>query len=356
MPRKKWALVCGSVGMAVPFLTLSAIWFVLAGERVSWLPWVFLVLYAVFFMVVGVTQMAMNTLTGKLVQATRRGRLITLSTAVGAPAAILAAGLLLGPWLAKADHGFGYIFGFAGIAFLLSSIFGVALTEPADDYEEKAAGLVDPFAEAWRIIRDDRDFRRLAVVAALFSAVLVLFPHYQAMGRTHLGLRLDNLLLWVVVQNAATGLFSLLAGPVADRSGNRVVLRWVVFFSAAPPLLATVLGQCDPELGRRLYWMVFFPIGLTPLTIKILTNYALEISEPADHPRYVSTLSLCVAGPIVCFSPLVGLTVGLTSFEFVFITGAIVILLGGMMTYRLREPRHHLQEEDVDDAAITVED
>jgi len=356
MPCKKWTLVCCSVAMAVPFLILSTIWFVIAGERVSWLPWVFLVLYALFFTVVGVNQMAFHTLTGKLVKATRRGRLITLSTAVGAPAAILAAGLLLGPWLARSDHGFGFIFGFTGVAFLLTSVFGMALREPADNYEEKAGGLLEPFASALRIIRDDGDFRRLAAVAVLFSTVLVLFPHYQAMGRSHLGLHLDNLLLWVVVQNAATGLFSLLAGPVADRSGNRLVLRWVIFFSATPPLLATALGQADPELGRRLYWLVFFPIGLTPLTLKVLMNYTLEISAPADHPRYVSTLSLCVAAPIIVFSPLVGLTVGLTSFEFVFITGAIVILLAGILTYRLREPRHRLEEEDVDDTGMVVED
>jgi MFS family permease len=356
MPQKKWVLVYGSVAMAVPFLALSAVWFVINGERVSWLPWVFLALYALFFMVVGVNQMAFHTLTGKLVKATRRGRLLTFSTAIGAPAAILAASLLLGPWLERSDHGFGYIFGFTGVAFLLTAIFGMTLREPADNYEEKAAGLLDPFAAALRIIRDDHDFRRLAAVAALFSTVLVLFPHYQAMGRTQLDLRLDNLLLWVVVQNAATGLFSLLAGPIADRSGNRLVLRWVVFFSAAPPLLATFLGQIDPELGRRLYWLVFFPIGLTPLTIKVLMNYALEISAPADHPRYVSTLSLCVAAPTVVFSPLVGLIVDLTSFEFVFITGAIVILLGGSLTYRLREPRHHNKEADVDGAAIAVEE
>ena len=71
--------------------------------------------------------MAINTLTGKLVKVTRRARLITLSTAVGAPAGILAVSLLLGPWLARSDRGFGFIFGFAGITFLLTSIFGMAL-------------------------------------------------------------------------------------------------------------------------------------------------------------------------------------------------------------------------------------
>ena len=352
---KKWALVGLTVGMALPFLGLSAIWFLVDGQSTAWLPWAFLVLYGLFFMAVGLNQMALHTLTGKLIRATRRGRLMTLANAVGAPASIAAALLLLGPWLAEADHGFGYIFGFTGVMFLSMVIFGGALMEPADDHEEDAVRPLQYFAAAYRVLRDDSSFRRLAVVTALFSTVLMLFPHYQALGRERLGLTLDSLLWWVVVQNAGTGLFSLLAGPIADRSGNRLVLKVIVFCCAIPPLLAVALAQLSPELGRQLYWVVFIPIGLTPVTMKVLANYTLEISSPADHPRYISTLSLCSAAPIVVFSPLLGLTVSLTSFEFVFALGAVVILLGGFLTWRLREPRHHVVD-DVDDAGVTVED
>ena len=100
------------------------------------------------------------------------------------------------------------------IAVLVMVFFGGALVEPADDHEEEPVRPLQYFAAAYRVIRDDRSFRRLAAVTALFSTVLMLFPHYQALARERLGLTLDNLLLWVVVQNVGTGVFSLLAVPI----------------------------------------------------------------------------------------------------------------------------------------------
>ena len=340
MPQKKWALVVCAVLMGLPWLLLSSAWFFLGGERAAWMPWAFLVLYGLFFVAVGLNQMVLHTLTGKLVRATRRGRLLTMSTAIGAPAAIVAAGIFLGPWLARPDHGFGYIFGFTGLMFLVSIVFALALAEPADAYKEKSRGPLHRFTSAYRVIHEDRNFRRLAIVAALFSTVLMLFPHYQALGREYLDLNLDNLMLWVIVQNAGTGLFSLLAGPVADRSGNRRVLRVVIMLSAVSPIIAATFALFPPEVGRNLFWIVFVPIGLTPVSVKVLANYTLEICPPSEHPRYISTLSLCIAGPIMLFSPLIGLSVSLTSFGTVFVAGALVILTAGLLTWRLPEPRH----------------
>ena len=190
------------------------------------------------------------------------------------------------------------------------------------------------------MIHEDRNFRRLAIVAALFSTVLMLFPHYQALGREYLDLNLDNLMLWVIVQNAGTGLFSLLAGPVADRSGNRRVLRVGIMLSAVSPIIAATFALFPPEVGRNLFWIVFVPIGLTPVSVTVLANYTLELCPPSEHPRYISTLSLCIAGPIMLFSPLIGLSVSLPSFGTVFVAGALVILTAGLLTWRLPEPRH----------------
>ena len=60
-------------------------------------------------------------------------------------------------------------------------------------------------------------------VAMAFGSSLALFPHYQALGRSNrLSLSFDNLMMWVVIQNMGTALFSLVAGPIADRRGNRI--------------------------------------------------------------------------------------------------------------------------------------
>lgn len=342
MPQKKRALTACTLLMAMPFLILSGICFLTGGEGGGWLPWVFLLLYAAFFAVTGVSQLTMNTLQGKLIQPTRRGRLLMVSTGIGAPAAMVAAWLWMEDWLARPDGGFGYLFGFTGLTFLAASLCAWMLFEPEDDYCEAHSHPFRYFTDSWQIICLDANFRRLALVAACFSTVLMLFPHYQAMGREVLGLEMKtSLMLWVVVQNAGTFLFSVLAGPLADRRGNRLVLCGLILACTTTPLLAAALAFLGSELGGPAYWLVFVPLGLTPVVFRMLNNYTLELADPVDHPRYVSTLSLCLAVPIVCFSPLVGLLISMTSFQFVFFCGAAVILVGGILTARLAEPRHH---------------
>ena len=56
----------------------------------------------------------------------------------------------------------------------------------------------------------------LAIVSALFSTTLVLFPHYQQIAAERLGLKTQWLVWWVVAQNMGTALFSLITGPIAD--------------------------------------------------------------------------------------------------------------------------------------------
>lgn len=149
---------------------------------------------------------------------------------------------------------------------------------------------------------------------------------------------MTDLTKWVIVQNVGTALFSLIAGPLADWRGNRAVLRFSLLGIAAMPLGAIGLSLSG-DAGRGWFWAVFVGIGLTPITIKTLYNYTLEIADTEDHPRYLSTLSLCVAVPLL-FSPLVGAAVDRVGFEAVFIAVAAAVFSGWLLTWRLAEPRH----------------
>lgn len=338
-PLKRRALARSTTGMAVPFLVLAAIWLVTEGKTGAWMPWVFLIAYGIFFAITGFNQLALNTLQGKLIQPARRGRLMSMATTFGCPLAILAAYWLMGPWLESPIPGFGYTFGICGVMFLIALVVTFFLVEPADNFEEPALRPHEHFTAAWKIIRHDAHFRRLAIVAALFSMVLMLFPHYEALGRLRLQLPLGNLVYWVMLQNAGTGIFSLIAGPIADRHGTRRALGIILLLCTSMPLLAVALVWFDPELGRKLYWLVFLPTGLTPVALRTLTNYTLEIAPPHDHPRYVSTMNLCVSGPILLFSPLLGLLIEMASFELVFLFGTLVILAAALLVWRLHEPR-----------------
>lgn len=339
-PVKSRALRLTSLAMSGPFLLLAGIWFLLDEKRQPWLPALFLLLYFVFFCFTGLNQLSFGTVQGKLIEARRRGRLLAISGVISSVGAIASAWHWL-PILLKRSDGFGWIFVISGVGFSVSGVVCLLLREPEDavDGEGRAAGRM--LHGVWSVVRRDVAFRRLAVVAMLFITAQLLFPHYQRLGRDRLDAGSFDLMVWVVSQNAGAGIFSLLAGAVADRLGNRLAIRLLVLSSALTPLLALVLttDAAVDRFGRSAFWLTFFSLGLIPVTLKALVNYALEISAHDDHPRYVSTLSLCLALPF-SLSPLVGLLVDVVGFSAVLLAVGLMIALGGLLTFRMFEPRH----------------
>jgi hypothetical protein len=338
LPQKRSVVVICTLWMATMFFVLAGMWW-LAGTTVHWwMPLVFLGCYAMFFVATGINNVSFGTLQGKLIHATRRGRLLLAANVIGAAAAILAASVLMPHWLTPEGGRFEMMFGFAAICFVVAAFSLLLTSEPRDCYVQRDRGVGHLFASAWDIMRTDRNFRRLALVAMAFGSSLALFPHYQALGRSsRLSLSFDNLVVWVVIQNIGTALFSLLAGPIADRRGNRLVMQLVMAGVAAMPIVAIGLSYWK-AWGATLYPTVFLLIGLTPIGYRTLSNFTLELSAAADHPRYLSTLGLCFALPLVV-SPALGWVVAVTGFEAGFFAISGVVFMGWLLTFRLHEPR-----------------
>lgn len=362
---KKWSLLFTSFVMGLSLIVLAVLWQVLDDRQQRWLPVVFLFLYLVFFVSNGLNQLAFGTLQGKLIRPHRRGELLGLSGMGGSVASVIGAWFLLQYWLSLEDRGFGYIFGFSGLGFLVAGATCLFVKEPPDvgqvfnlpahertDSDEHVKNVLHAdggLVASYRLVRDDLQFRKLAIVAMLFIAIQLLFPHFQALGQRHVAKDQIGfqLMLWVIAQNVAVGVFSFVSGKLADRFGNRLSLRLQVFGTALVPLLAVLFTSGIDGLGPQHFWLTFFFLGLTPVTIKTLTNYSLELAEPSRHPLYVSTLQACLAVPF-CLSPLVGWLVDLLGFESVFLGVSGVIVLSGLASFRLIEPRHHQRDELVE--------
>jgi len=350
MPRKKWALAACTSLMAFSFLALSAIWLVFGASPASWQPIVFIFFYAMFFISTGVNQIAFGTIQGKLVPVNRRGRLLLIASILGAVLAIGAAVSLLPFWLRPDGGDFGLIFGFSGLCFVVSAVAALCLREQPDKHKQPPHPFIEHFTGAIQTLRNDTNFRRLAIVGALFGTSMMLFPHYQALGRERLSLQFNSLIWFVVVQNAGVALFSFPAGSLADRFGNRMVLRMTMLAMCSAPLTALALVYFR-SVGHSAYYLVFLLVGLTPVTIKTINNYTLEICDSSDHPRYLSTLGLCIFAPVF-FSPLVGFLVDALNFESVFIGITVLVFIGWLLTFGLQEPRHHISTSAVP-ASIT---
>ncbi len=346
--EKKWALVISTCLMACPFIALSALWYYVHEHPPAWMAGLFLGCYALFFVVTGVNRLCYNTTQGKLIRANRRGRLLAIAGVLGSALSIMAVWLLLPRWLEIPDHyGYVFIFGMTGLGFILAGTVCMFIDEPADKPAKVKIGWRHHIQEAWRIWSTDRDFRILAVAAMLFVMIQLAFPHFQLLGKQALA-REDvdvqshgfHLMIWVVSQNAAVGIFSLISGLIADRWGNRLAIRIQVFAVSLAPVGALLLGSGLIDSGVWWYGIVFFLLGLAPVTFSTLNNYVLELAVTSDHPRYVSTLSVCMAVPF-CFSPLVGALLDHFGFPVVFTFITALIALGGAMTFWMSEPRHN---------------
>ena len=213
------------------------------------------------------------------------------------------------------------------------------LVEPAD----KATSSVrksNPIFGAISILRTNRQFALLCLIAFAFGFSMMLFPHYQALGRERLSLSFQSIVFWVIVQNIGTATFSIVIGLVADRFGNRLVLRGTLFGIGIMPLLALFLAG-TASVGTSFFWIVFVLFGLTPVTIRILSNFVLELAAPEDQPSYLSTLSMCVAIPIY-FSPLLGLAIDYVSYDIPMLCIAIAVGIGWVVTFIIAEPRKEM--------------
>ena len=339
LQQKKWALVGYTGLMSLAFLGLAGVWFAAESVPSGWLPAIFLAIYTMFFAATGINQLTLNTLQGKLIRTTQRGRLLLVGNVVGSATAIACAWWLMPRWLGAYDAEFNKIFAFTGGCFALAAVGSVLLAEPRDYFEEAPTRFTRIFSDAWDILRSDPTFGRLAIISSLFGTSMLLFPHYQALGRgERVGSTMNDLMYWVVVQNAGTALFSMVAGPLADRYGNRLVLRLVMVGVCGAPLLALLLWYTDYK-SQLFFPLVFVLVGLTPVGIRIFNNYALEICEPIQHTRYLSTLNVCSSVPIF-LSPLAGTLIDWWGFAPIFLLVTGLMLWGWVLTSGLVEPRH----------------
>ena len=320
------------------FLGLAGLWWLSGGERKAWLPIGFLVLYTIFFSATGVNELIHSTLVGKLVPTRRRGRLILLATTIGALCAVTAAWFLLRKWLFGDQGAFGLIFLTTGSCFLVASLITRFLVEEEDVPTGTKRNGLDLFYMSWQTLVVDRNFRLLAFVSAMMGMALTLFPHYQNLARTRLELDYTALLPWLIAQNLGAAFFSWPTGWLGDRFGYRLVLKCVMLTLCVAPVLAIVLST-TPGVSSVWYTVIFCLLGLTPVSVKAFNNYTLEIVEPKYHPRYLSTMRLCMSLPAISTSLFLGVLIDWVGFEFVFGLVTFLIFCGWVAVFWLNEPR-----------------
>ncbi|QDT35432.1 MFS transporter [Thalassoglobus polymorphus] len=346
-PLKKLPLFATAIAMALPFLLLSAIWYGLEDRRTWWMPPFFLVLYFIFFSATGINQLAFGTLQGKLVRPNRRGFLLGVGGVIGSFFAVTAALFWLQPWLSIPNHdGFTWVFLFNGTAFLAAGCVALFCVEERDNDDGlRPMKIIQPFATAWKIFRHDHAFRKAAFVSMLFISSLLVFPHYQWLGMTKVGTTETDLIYWVIAQNISVGFYSPILGRIADQFGNRLAIRLGLFAVSLTPILAIMFAWGVIPNAAEWFWLTFVLLGLTPVLMRTILNYTLELVEEQHHPQYLSTMKIMFALPFV-FSPLVGFLIDTIPYEIPFFGVSFLVILSAILTFQMVEPRHQFSANE----------
>jgi len=284
---------------------------------------------------VGYNHLANGTLQGKLISPEKRGRLLAYSNVIGCSLSIALAIYLMPRWLAESAPRYAVIFGVTAGAFGIAAFISFGFKE-LPSRPEGTAPFFKFLGDALLLLRHDRNFRRFAIVILLFYSIWPLFPHYAVFGKRTLGLASSGFVTLIVAQNASNAVGAGVMGNIADRSGNRSVLRLLILISAFTPLLAVGISRMPS--GAQLYWIIFALIGFTPVSARIVTNYTLEIAPQEKHPQYLGVMSLFQAIPLFV-SPLIGALIEQFAFEPVFFACSALVVLGFLLTFRLVEPR-----------------
>ena len=334
MPKKQGFFVLTGFGFAIPWFILSSI--------LSLTHWsgnviiaVFLVLCTLHWLAVGCNHLANGTIQGKLISPEKRGRLLAYSNIIGCTLSIGVAFYLLPRWLSASPPRYAVLFGATALSFSIAASVSFWFKE-LPSQPEGTAPFFKFLGEALLLLKYDRNFRRFAGVILLFYSIWPLFPHYTVFGQRTLGLAPSGFVALIIAQNASNAIGAGIMGNIADRSGNRFVLRLLILISALMPVLAVGISRMPS--GADFYWIIFALMGFTPVSARIVTNYTLEIAPQEKHPQYLGVMSLFQAIPLFV-SPLVGALIEKLAFEPVFISCSVLVLLGFLLTFRLSEPR-----------------
>ena len=334
MPKKQAFFVFTGLGFAIPWFVLSAI-LSLTDWSANIIVATFLALCTLHWLAVGCHHLANGTLQGKLISPEKRGRLLAYSNIIGCTLAIGLAFYLLPRWLSDSTAHYAVLFGATAVSFSVAALVSIWFKELPSP-SQSTAPFFKFLGDALLLLRDDRNFRRFAIVILLFYSIWPLFPHYTVFGQRTLGLTPSGFVALIVAQNASNAVGAGIMGNIADRSGNRLVLRMLILISAFMPLLA--IGISRMPSGAQFYWIVFALMGFTPVSARIVTNYTLEIAPQAKHPQYLGVMSLFQAIPLFV-SPLIGMLIEKFAFEPIFISCSVLVSIGFLLTFRLAEPR-----------------
>lgn len=310
----------------------------------------------------GLSQIPFMTMIGDTIPPNWRGRFFGARYLLGGLLALAA-----GPWVRwlLSDHctlGFPNNYGWLFLAGGLVSVpalgsFCFAEERPRPVQRRRLPVLTD-LRRGLRIVRRDRNFRRLIVTRCLAAFMLGLtMPFIVPYALSNLGIAASAVALFVVCKVLTYSLSNLLWSRVSDYHGNRRLLILSAFTSLVALAMVLVVHLL-PNTPLHLYGSVHLPlrvafVGLTFACFGFsnagqeigYTNFLLEVIPERKRATYLTVYYLFWLP--LCWVPLLGAVLigSHNRFMLGFTIACVLCVAVIWYTFRLREVRELEDEE-----------
>lgn len=305
-PTRKWTFVAAvSVSAMVLLVISSTLW----GMNHNAGLVVFFVCMIVLGASLGVTTLAMQEVTAKVIPRERIGHLLSLQ--VSASGLVLLVLMLSVMWLhpdVENDAHRAMMMVAAAVAWVMAGLVFARVKEPPSAVESKTSAWSE-IASGWRFYRTVPWFRRFMLVRSTFLSVGLATPFYSVHAAQEFARTAHSLSLIII----ATGVTSVLSAPVwsavLQRDPRKALFRSGLFAAAAGAIV--IIHEIYAEAYPLVYMLVFalLQLAVQGLTQSSKTYLALMCPEE-DRPRYLaaSNAMLGVLGIVV--SGLIGVLAG----------------------------------------------
>ncbi len=244
---------------------------------------------------------------------------------------------MLGPSGPPFPQNYGLMFGISTFIFVVAAI---ALTLVAEEEHpvplEPGPPMRQYLAYLGRVLRDDRDFRRLTIVRLLLDLSMMGVPFYVIFGEHELKLRREALVGdTLLIMTIGTTIASIVMGWLSRRSGSRAVIR----SSGVASILHPALALLSLTLGQPSLYLAFLTVGFVNAVVAPgYFDWIITHAPPDRRPIYVGLANTISA--VSHLAPFLGgFILNLTSYSVLFVVSIVFAVTGLISTALLSEPR-----------------
>lgn len=333
-PVRKYFWVFSALVQGVCWLTAALLIFFYRG---SFLPYLLLLLLAIFSIASGVASVAFKDVTAKTIPKNRRGHMLGYRATFGGLLALIAGALLV--FMIKGKEGrqiYGWMFLIASALWFIAAFLFFLIKEKTGA-TKGGRNPIEEIQSGYQLIRNDKSFRNFLFTRALLMSVHLLSPFYVLMANRIAGVNWSLAGYLIIANGLANVLSSPFWGRLADRSPTHLmrISCFIAIGAAVYALLFYLAGNLN--LSFYAFLPVFFINGIAYSGARLSRKtYLVDYAPSDERPTYVSVANTFI-GLFTLLAAAFGLIAQVFGLPVQIIFFIILLIIAILLSYKLRK-------------------